>query len=178
MLVVASVLARAGVIAAAQLQVQVEAVLNDNGGSTAIHSESRPLSTIYDFGVDIHNGSHDRTVTLRSISLPKGLPAHVHLLHVVYTPDRGLIMAYGWPMRGEVVPLAGARVPPGIDRSVVLVLIADRPGLYYVGPVTVYGEVSGPLGSTLQVSHTYHQYAVLCPGQSQAACDRVPIPGP
>jgi hypothetical protein len=74
-------------------------------------------------------------------------------------------------MRGEVVPLAGARVPPGI-------LIADRPGLYYVGPVTVYGEVSGPLGSTLQVSHTYHQYAVLCPGQSQAACDRVPIPGP
>jgi hypothetical protein len=175
MLVVAGLLGRNGVIAVAQLKVQTETVLI--GGGSGVRIYDRPVSTIFDFGVVIGNESHDRTLTLRSISLPNGLPAHVRLLHVVYTPDRGLIMETGWPMRGEVVPLDGARVPPGISHSIALVLVADRPGAYAVGPVTVYGEVVGPLGSRLLVSQTAHQYAVICPGVTQAVCDSLPVPG-
>lgn len=170
-LLLVGLLGRLAIVGAAQAQ--AGDVFYDGGGASGTGIPGYGPGTIYDFGVEIMNGSTGQTITLRSISLPNGLPAHVKLLRVVYALNSGMILQLGWPIPDGVitVPLDGVRVPPGKGNSIVLVLVPDRPGIYIIGPVTVHGEVDGPLWSTLQVSHTFQQYVELCPGQTAAACN-------
>jgi hypothetical protein len=126
--------------------------------------------------VSITNGSSSETVTLRSVRLPNGVPAHVHLLHTGYSLA-GVDGARGWPLKVDVWPVDGAKVTPHQMPFVLLVFSADQPGAYVVGPVTVHGDIPGPLGLRFGVSQTYTQYLVLCPGVSVQVCDQAHVPG-
>lgn len=149
---------------------------------TAIRDSGLRVGQSEDFGVSIENVSSDTTLTLRSVSLPNGLPPHVHLQHVVYTTI-GILGTRGWPVNSDsgppfpTVPLDGARVPPRGQPFVVLVLMADQPGAYVVGPVTIHAEVPGPFGIPIPIEQTLTQYGVLCPGVIPSACHAAPVPG-
>jgi hypothetical protein len=110
------------------------------------------------------------------------LPSHVHLQHIVYTTI-GILGSRGWPVNSDLgpamptVPLDGVRVPPGGIPFVVLVLMADQPGAYVVGPVTIHAEVPGPLGIPIPIEQTLTQYAVLCPGVTASVCHATHAPG-
>jgi hypothetical protein len=135
------------------------------------------VGEVFDFGVAIGNVSPDVSLVMRPATLPHGLPPHLQLLHQVLT-YQGVLGDHGWPvgsLDGRHVitsPLDGARVAPGAQPIVVLAVVADRPGVYVVGPVTIHAEAPGPLGiGALPAEQTYMQYAVICIEQSRQACD-------
>lgn len=173
-----------GVLLAAGAVVHARAqdTLAPNRNITAIRDHGLRVGQSDDFGVEVENASSDTTLTLRSVSLPNGLPPHVHLQHVIDTYI-GLLLTSGWPVNSDegpvfpTVPLDGARVPPGKTSFVVLVLVADQPGAYVVGPVTIHAEVPGPFGIPIPIEQTLTQYGVLCPGVSASVCHAAPVPG-
>ena len=135
------------------------------------------VGEVFDFGVATGNVTPDVTLVMRSATLPHGLPPHLQLLHQVIT-YHGVLGDHGWPvgsLDGRHVitsPLDGARVAPGAKPIVVLAVVADRPGTFIVGPVTIHAEAPGPLGiGALPAEQTYTQFAVICIEQSQQACD-------
>ena len=161
---------------------RAQGTLAPSNGTSAIRNPGLRVGQSFDFGVAIANTSADTTLTLRSVSLPNGTPAHVHLQHVVYSTI-GLLGDHGWPVNSDdgpvkpTVPLDGARVAPGSKPIVVLVLMADQPGVYVIGPVTVHADVPGPLGISIPIEQTLTQFAVLCPGATESACHAAPVPG-
>lgn len=183
-LIATAVVALVGVLVAlgALVHARAQATLAPSGPITAILDSGLRVGQPEDFGVELENVSSDTTLTLRSVSLPNGLPPHVHLQHVVYTTT-GILGTRGWPVNSDsgptipTVPLDGARVPPGGKSFAVLVLVADRPGAYVVGPVTIHAEVPGPFGIPIPIEQTLTQYGVLCPGVTKSACDAAPVPG-
>ena len=135
------------------------------------------VGEVFDFGVAIGNVSPDVTLVMRPATLPHGLPPHLQLLHQVLT-YQGVLGDHGWPVGSldgrHVVtsPLDGARVAPGVKPIVVLAVVADQPGTFIVGPVTIHAEAPGPFGiGALAAEQTYPQYAVICIEQPQQACE-------
>lgn len=135
------------------------------------------VGEVFDFGVAIGNVSPDVTLVMRPATLPDGVPPHLQLLHQVIT-YQGVLGDYGWPVGSTdgrhvvTFPLDGARVAPGAQPIVVLAVVADRPGIFTVGPVTIHAEAPGPLGiGALPAEQTYTQFAVICIEQPQQACE-------
>lgn len=155
-----------------------------NGYSVIGQSHIAPGDVIY-FGVQFINES-DQTITLQSISFPRGLPAHVRLVHSVVMavadqPDNQLKSVgggVGWPpdAGGPAVinPITGYRLAPHSWATIVYAVTADTVGTFPTGPLTVHALAPVFFGSdfgALSVSMTYHQYGILCM-QDQGACDR------
>ncbi len=173
------------VIAAAILLVTSGIVLTRHADGLLATSHSVSLiwdsgmrvGEVFDFGVGTGNVSPDVTLVMRPATLPHGLPPHLQLLHQALT-YQGVLGDHGWPvgsLDGRHVitsPLDGARVAPGAQPIVVLAVVADRPGIFTVGPVTIHAEAPGPLGiGALPAEQTYTQFAVICIEQPQQACE-------
>jgi hypothetical protein len=119
------------VLAAVMLAAQIQPVFHDSGNITSIAHWHFGPGEIFDFGVEVDNGS-SQTVTLRSITLPNGIPAHVQLVHVVRLEGGGMISSMGWPLAMRTGPLDGARLPAHGTTFIVLALTADHPGAYLI----------------------------------------------
>jgi hypothetical protein len=121
------------------------------------------------FGAQFTNES-DQTLALQTASFPRGLPAHVHLVHAVVMavadqPDNQLKSVgggVGWPpdAAGPAVthPIAGYRLAPHSDATIVYAVTADTVGTFPTGPLTVHALAPVFFGSdfgALSVSKTY-----------------------
>lgn len=156
-----------------------------DGYSVTGKSHIGPGDVIY-FGVQFANES-DQTLTLQSVSFPRGLPAHVRLVHAVVMavadqPDnqlKSVLDGVGWPpdAAGPAVihPIAGYRLAPHSDATIIYAVSADTVGTFATGPLMVHALAPVFFGSdfaALPVSMTYRQYGVLCL-QDQATCQQV-----
>ena len=180
---IAAVLLVAGGIAA--LVLRAESYLPQYAGGGSYGPTQLQVGHVWALGAMIENTSPDTPMTLEEVRLASPLPAHVHLLHTMVTPLAAL--GYNdWPPafdNGKPIPLfpvQGYRVPPGAPKALdaiataLFALVADAPGTYRVGPVTVRilapGFFGTPLGA-LPVERTYQSYGTMCVEVSQAVCD-------
>ena len=119
---------------------------------------------IISFDVGFANVS-DQTITLQSISFPRGLPAHVHLV-------RAEVMTAEEPAGAH--PIAGFRLAPHYHALIRYAVTADTVGTFPTGPLTVHALApiffSSDFGA-LPVSMTYRQYGILCM-QDQDTCQQ------
>ncbi len=155
-----------------------------NGYSVIYQSNIGRGDVIY-FGVQFTNMS-DQTLTLQSISFPRGIPSHAHLAHAVVMAVadqpadqlKSVLDGVGWPpdAAGPAVihPIGGYHLAPHADATIIYAVTADVMGTFTTGPLTVNTLAPVFFGSdfgALPVSMTYRQYGILCM-QDQAACDQ------
>jgi hypothetical protein len=153
-----------------------------DGYSVTAKSKIGPGDVIY-FGVQFTNES-DQTITLQSISFPRGLPSHVHLVHAVVMavadqPDnqlKSVLDGVGWPPDAEgpavIHPIAGYHLAPHSDATIIYAVTANVVGTFSTGPLTVHALAPVIFGSSfgaLPVSMTYRQYGILCM-RDQSTC--------
>jgi len=67
----------------------------------------------------------------------------------------------------------GYRLAPRQTTTIGLALVADRPGIYKIGPVVQHAEIQGPVGMTFRVDHPYGTYGIMCVGVTKRECDAV-----
>jgi len=134
------------------------------------------VGTTFDYGVEFVNKTSDRTLIVQLATLPRGVPPHVHLVHQMIVGDGGFIATLGWPPRDGPYRRFPTRSPDGYrlrphqGAMIGLAFVADRPGTYLVGPVTIHVLVPGPFGHQFSAEHIYDQYGLLCVQVSRRAC--------
>ena len=148
-----------------------------NGKSLASNGSNHlEVGTSFDYGVEFVSNTSDRTLIVQFATLPNGVPFHLRLVHQMIMGGGGFIATMGWPPRdggGRHFPTRspdGYRLRPHQGAMIGLAFVADRPGTYLVGPVTVHVLVPGPFGHQLSAEHTYDQYGLLCVQVSRRAC--------
>src|SRR5581483_2054286 len=105
-------------------------------------AEAAPVKVgqVFAVGVDVMTISDTETITMRPVTLPNGLPAHLHIIRQEITSAGVSIWPdwpNNWPSHPLVIhPLDGYRVGPRTTMSAVLVFKADAPGAYTLGPFT------------------------------------------
>lgn len=133
-------------------------------GYTVVASSHIGPGDVVSFDVTFSNES-DRTLTLQSISFPRGLPAHVRLVHTE-------VMTAEEPSGAH--PIAGFRLAPHNHSLIKYAVTADIVNTIPIGPITVHALAPVFFGSdfgALPISKTYRQYGILCM-QDQDACDQ------
>lgn len=146
---------------------------SENPGAFSLISDpTLKSSDVFDFGVEFASVAHNQIITLRSVSLPRGLPAHMYLLHEAIT-HTAVLGDRGWPdtRASPVYSVDGFQLHPHEGISLLLAVTTHTSGSYILGPVTVHANVPGWLGIPVPVEMTYHQFAVLCVQVSTAECD-------
>lgn len=165
--------------------------LMDNGTNISVIGDSTlKVHEVFDFGIEFGNISQNQVITMHMATFSKGLPAHISLLHeaIMIPSDQppgqttSIIGARGWPpgsadgQSSVIHPLDGYSLAPNTPATVILALVADAPGTYVIGPVTIHAKAPGIFGSdigTVSTEMTYTQYAVMCPQISRATCQKV-----
>ncbi len=151
-------------------------VLQPMNGLSLAYGSLR-VGTIFDYGVEFVNKTSDRTLIVRLATLPHGAPPHVRLVHQMIVEGGGFISSRGWPPQNTPSTYFPTRSPNGFrlrphqGAMLGLALVADRPGTYLVGPVTIHVLVPGPFGHRFSAEHTYDQYGLLCVQVSTRVCD-------
>jgi hypothetical protein len=133
-------------------------------GYTVISQSKIGPGDVISFDVGFANVS-GQTITLQSISFPRELPTHVHLVRAVVAAAEELT---GWH------PISGFRLAPHYHALIRYAVTSDTVGTFPTGPLTVHALAPILFGSdfgALPVSMTYHQYGILCM-QDQSACDQ------
>ncbi len=134
------------------------------------------VGTTFDYGVEFVNKTWDRTLIVRPATLPRGVPLHLRLVHQMIMGEGSFIVTLGWPPRDGPRRRFPTRWPgryrlrPRQAATIGLAFVADRPGTYLVGPVTIHVLVPGPFGHQFSAEHTYDQYGLLCVQVSARVC--------
>jgi hypothetical protein len=155
-------------------------VFQPMNGSAVTGFDSVKVGETVDLGLIFGKTLTNQSVVMRPVTLPRGLPKHVRLVHMGLTTGSMFLSAYGWPPSAgspvifPVHRLDGYVLPPGTPAEVALGFVADRPGIFVVGPFMVHAEVPGifgfiPIGRT-PVEMSYHQYVVICVRVGERRC--------
>ncbi len=143
-----------------------------------------PMGTTFDHGVQFVSTQRGRTLIVRPATLPNGVPPHLHLVHQMIVVGGGFIGTTGWPPQNRprrYYPTRspnGYRLEPHQGATIGLAFVADRPGTYLVGPVTIHVDVQGPFGRVFPSEHTYDQYGLICVQVSRQTCEAARLASP
>jgi len=144
-----------------------------------------PVGAEYDMPTKFYTGDTRRSpLIMRSVTFPRGLPEHIQRKDEGIMLNENYIIGNGWPPHNpqatyQVSKVDGYRIAAPFNTEVVMNegFVADRPGAYVVGPVTVNADVPREIfGMKLgyrRGSVTLSEYAILCYGVSDATCARV-----
>lgn len=138
-------------------------------------------------GPGLVNGSGFEPLLLQSISLPNGLPAHLHVENealLLYTDQpSGHINEFGsgtgWPPGAQgyqavIHPFAGFQLGPLSSGEGLIEFVPDQPGVYIIGPFTVHALLPGFFGSSfgsVAVEVTYKEHDAICVQVTQTICN-------
>lgn len=137
----------------------------------------------FDLGMQVMSTKTSRSLILRPATFFRGLLAHLSLTHETVTPGGGFIAARGWPPRRlhryfPVEPLDGYQLRPRSVVTIVLTLVAHRPGTFLVRPVTLHADLPATFGFCVPVAADEPAYGLLCVQVSRAACTEAQRAGP
>lgn len=160
---------------------QTAAIFGPDAIDVQGRSHLRPGQT-FDWSVTFVTGNLTRMpVTLEGATFPNGLPAHLHRVHEGIMLRYGYAGATGWPPHIDHVrypqhALPGYRLATPAGTQVVISegVVADRPGIYVLGPLKVRFAVAHPILGPILLRHatkTVPMYAVACYTTHDAACD-------
>ena len=144
-----------------------DGVLGPSSGVSTVIGWNLSRGEEFRFGVSVANIS-DKTLVLHLITFPLGLAPSLQLRHEVV----GSMYPLKDPTHVTTIgpfPVEGYHLAPHTAVGIILTVVATAQGTYTIGPATAHADLPF-LFTTVQVSYTYTDYALLCVEVDQQVC--------
>ncbi len=155
-----------GLITLSRFPFPDDGVLGPSGGGSAV-GWHLSRGEEFRFGEYVVNIS-DKTLVLHPLTFPLGLAPSLQLPHEVVGSMFPLKDATHVTTIGPF-PVEGYHLAPHTAVGITLTVVATAQGTYTIGPATAHADVPF-LFTTVQVSYTYTNYALLCVEVDQEVC--------
>ena len=144
-----------------------DGVLGPSSGVSTVIGWKLSRGEEFQFGVHVANIS-DKTLVLHPITFPLGLAPSLQLRHEVVVSMNPVKDPTHMTKIGPV-PVEGYHLDPHTAVGIILTFVATARGTYPIGPATAHADLPF-LFTTVQVSYTYTDYALLCVEVDQEVC--------